>query len=138
MTTTSPAPEGITLDFSDAAWNEEIIQTLRKDAGPAHIATRAAERIAAKGFSLVDAKPWTGARQGGRYGRSSHYETRCTGWTLTFSRPDDSTEYAVTAIGSVATYTISGPYDRMPEHNGKVHWRLGATDETKAILGWGT
>lgn len=122
----------------DAAWNDDFIASLRIKAGPQHLATRAAERIAAKGFDLLHVTKQAGRPESFGWGRSSRACMDRTIWTLQFSDETGVPEFHVAVVGIATTYTKRNPYDRVPSSNGKVSWSMQANDETKAVLGWAT
>lgn len=117
-------------------WNTEILASVTEDFGAEHIATRTAQRIAAKGFSLVDVKKTKGAREGFNWGRSSFGETNNTLYIITFENAANE-EFGVTIIGRVISYTKRNPYDRVPADNGKESFIVNPHNEaTKKVLGW--
>lgn len=122
----------ISMEFD---WSEMVIQSLETDAGKDHIATRAARKIAAKGFSLIDARKKNGVSEGFNWGRSSHGRRVVVIWEIHFEN-EAHEEFSVLAIGQTITYTVSNPYDKAPKGNGETQWTLQALDATKKILGW--
>lgn len=120
-----------------AEWNKIILGEISNDLGESHIVTRAAKRIAAKGFELLEMHQTKGLREGFNWGRSSHAERSVTLCHINFARPENPAEtFTVIAVGQTITYTKSNPYDRVPEHNDVEQWTLQAADHAKAALGW--
>lgn len=120
-----------------AEWNKIILGELASELGESHIVTRAAKRIAAKGFELLEVQKISGVREGFNWGRSSHGERRVTLRHINFAHPENPGEaMAVIAVGQTVTYTKCNPYDRAPKDNGAEQWTLQATDDAKAALGW--
>lgn len=120
-----------------AEWNKIILGELAAELGESHLVTRAAKRIAAKGFELLEVQKINGMREGFNWGRSSHGERRVTLRHIHFARSENPGEaMAVIAVGQTITYTKSNPYDRAPHDNNVEQWTLQATDDAKAALGW--
>lgn len=118
-------------------WNAEIIEGVTADdTSPNKIVTRVSQKIADKGFHLIDVRAESGNGEGFKWGRSSYGETRKVLWFVTFE-DDNGTQYNVLIIVQTITYTRANPYDRAPANNGvpQVEFRPGS-EEVKKILGW--
>jgi len=120
-----------------AEWNKIILGELAAELGESHLVTRAARRIAAKGFELLEVQKSNGMREGFNWGRSSHGERRVTLRHINFAHPENPAEtFSVLAVGQTLTYIQTNPYDRAPKDNNVEQWTLQATNEAKAALGW--
>jgi hypothetical protein len=118
-------------------WNAGVIEGVEpSDNSPNKIVTRTLQRIAAKGFQLLDCTKATN-NTGFNWGRSSYADNHKTVWSIVFEREGgEGGEFSICLVVQTITYHKRNPYDRAPKENGKTTCGMQADNKTKQALGW--